>query len=104
MLSLEEIWAAEDGTVKLCRFPLTDDVPHFFCGETTDGRSYCPAHDKACHAGQGKPWQGLAGMMANVEQTVVPAVRQYDSAEPIDEVLRDASSYFDKAGGLMGRT
>lgn len=111
MLSLEEIWAAEESnnTVKRCRYPLTDDVPHYFCGETTDGRSYCPAHDKSCHAGQGKPWQGLAGMMANVEQSILPVrgdngIFERDTQPPIDEVFAEAADHFDKPMGLMGRT
>src|SRR5689334_18263116 len=106
MLSLEELWQAEEGAnkVKRCRFPLTDDVPHYFCGETTDGRSYCPVHDKSCHAGQGKPWQGLAGMIDNVEQSIVRMTPQDDLQPGLDEALSEASVHFDRPGGLMGRT
>lgn len=104
MLTLPEIWEREPAGVTHCRFPLTDDVPHYFCGETTDGRSYCPAHDKRCHAGQGKPWQALAGMMENVEQSIVRAPFQDDLQPGLDDALASASTVFDKPGGLMGRT
>lgn len=103
MLTLQEIWAAEDGTVKLCRYPETDEPPHFFCGEFTDGRSYCPVHDKTCHTGQGKPWQGLAGMIEATEQTIIRSSPQEDLQPELDAVVR-AATFIDEAGGLMRRT
>lgn len=106
MLSLAEIWEAEEGSnaVKRCRFPLTAEPPHYFCGETTDGRSYCPTHDKKCHSGPGKPWQGIAGMMEAVEQSVARCKPADDLQPDLDAALRQASTFIDKAGGLMGRT
>lgn len=83
MLAFEEV----DG--KQCRFPITDAPPHYFCGERTDGRSYCPEHDALCHAGQGKPWESLAGMIDAVEQTVSPTPRRMaDVAVPADDALK----------------
>lgn len=106
MLTLSEIWDAEEGSnaVKRCRFPLTDDLPHYFCGETTDGRSYCPAHDAKCHMGPGKPWQGLAGMIEATEQSIVKMTPREDVQPDLDAALASAATVFDKPGGLMGRT
>ena len=33
-----------------CKFPLTDNMPHRFCGkERKVGSVYCEAHDTLCH-------------------------------------------------------
>ena len=60
-----------------CRHALTDDPPHYFCGDpvepmTITGKPsrYCPVHHKLNYTGPGKPWQSLAGMMIATEQTV----------------------------------
>lgn len=89
---------------KQCRFPITDESPHYFCGEPTDGRSYCPAHDERCHAGQGKPWQGLAGMIEATEQSIVKTPQPNDVQPRLDDALRDAAGVYDRPGGLMART
>ena len=40
-----------------------------FCAEPAQAdSSYCPSHHRACHAGFGKDWQALAGMMDAVER------------------------------------
>lgn len=83
MLSFDELSRGR------CRFPVTDAPPHFFCGALTGGTTYCEEHHVVCHAGFGKPWQGLAGMIEAVEQTVMPTPKRVaDVQPPIDEALR----------------
>lgn len=92
-------------TANMCRYALTDDKPHFFCGETTnEGQSYCPTHYRLCYGGPGKDWQALAGMMTATERHVVKVrsgrhgvdghglthpsvVRQPDNTAPVDEMI-----------------
>jgi hypothetical protein len=76
-----------------CRY-VTDGAPGaLFCGRPKrTGSSYCPAHHKACHAGFGKEWQALAGMMATVEQTIKPTSmfeRERPSTDGVDVELRE---------------
>lgn len=105
MLTLTEIWEREPAGVTHCRYPLTDESPHYFCGEgVPEGRSYCRAHDKLCYAGQGKPWEALAGMIDNVETTIQWKTPDRDEQPALDDELAGAASVFDKPGGLMGRT
>ena len=88
MLTFDELTDGEGVIPRRCRYPVTDEPPHFFCGEATDGRSYCPEHDALCHDGHGKPWQALAGMMEAVEQTIIPTPkRAADVQPPLDEAL-----------------
>lgn len=104
MLTLQEIWAAEtDDKLKHCRFPITDEPPHYFCAELTDGRSYCPTHDKKCHTGPGKPWQGLAGMIEATEQSIVRRAPEDDFQPDLDAVVRSATC-IGEPGSLMRRT
>lgn len=100
MLTFDEL--SDHGEPGKCRYALTDLPPHFFCGAATDGRAYCATHDALCHVGTGKPWQGLAGMIEAMEQTVRKTPRRRaDVQPPLDEALRGA--VIDKPQGLMER-
>ena len=89
-----------------CRYPTTALPPHEFCGAATDGRAYCPEHDKLCHDHKKpKDWRALAGMIDAVETTVAHhKPRPEPKHESLDEALRLAENFFDAEGGLMRRT
>lgn len=74
-----------------CRFALTAESPHFFCGEPIERGAYCSQHAKRCYTGTGKPWQSLAAMMDATEQTVAHiTVRDEDVQPSIDDVFSNS--------------
>lgn len=75
-----------------CRFPMTDDLPHFFCGEVTAlGRVYCDEHHVVCNKGFGCSVVELEHMIRNFEHTVVRRHQGGESptTQAVDVVVRE---------------
>jgi hypothetical protein len=82
MVSLLDLGPAE------CRFALTDDLPHDFCGKPTapKGEPYCPRHKARCHVGR-TSWEELARTIPSAEVPLVPASNNDARTLAVDEAL-----------------
>jgi hypothetical protein len=72
-----------------CRFALTDEPPHRFCGAPTAhaGEAYCEEHARLCRVGR-SDWRELERMIHGAEVTLALSPNDVKRTLGINEVLR----------------
>jgi hypothetical protein len=76
-----------------CRYALTDDLPHDFCGKPTANAKepYCPEHKALCHVGRAG-WRALERMIHGEEVTLAPESEDVERTLGVDEEFREAAA------------
>jgi hypothetical protein len=72
-----------------CRYPVTDEPPHLFCSDPTEG-IYCDYHSTLCHVGPGKDIAAVEEMIYGVDKSVSrrrPVV-DVPHNQPVDRVVK----------------